>query len=178
MPAVSLPDPCCAAVPHKAVIHTGDKLCPGAVEQTEFPVTADNRAAIQQRCGPGKDPRLVGVAVGPVHAVVAEGSHFVARCIQIHPFAVPLCGGQRRVKKEICCTVNKSVRSCGVSVSINILLAANVVEPAVPLGLQRTVPDRHKAVGAAAEQQHVRISRCSQLTRAKGAVVDMQSVIL
>ena len=178
MPAVSLPDPCRAAVPHKAVIHTGDQLRPGAVEQAKFPVTADNCAAIQQRCGPGKDPRLVGAAVGPVHAIVAGGGYFVARCIQIYPFAVPLCGGQRRVKKEICRTVNKFVRSFAVAVSINILLAANVVEPAVPLGLQLTVPDRHKAVGAAAEQQHVRIGRCPQLTRAKGAVVDMQSVIL
>ena len=178
MPAVSLPDPCRAAVPDKAVIHTGDKLRPGAVEQTEFPVTADNRAAIQKRCSPGKDPRFIGVAVGPVHAVVAGDGHFVARCIQIHPFAVPLCGGQRRVKKEICRTVNKFVRSFAVAVSINILLAANVVEPAVALGHQFTVPDRHKAVDAAAEQQHIRIGRRSQLARAKGTAVDMQSVIL
>ena len=102
----------------------------------------------------------------------------MACCIQIYPFAVPLCGGQRRVKKEIRRTVNKSVRSLAVSASIDILLTADVVEPAVALGHQFTVPDRHKAVDAAAEQQHIRIGRCPQFTRAKGAAVDMQSVIL
>ena len=93
MPAVAQPDPGRAAVPHKAVIHAGDKFCSRGIQQTELSVPAHRRIAVQQRGGAAIDQGFLCVIVWGIDAVIAGFCYLAPGSVQIYPFAVALGGG-------------------------------------------------------------------------------------
>ena len=178
MPAVGQLDPCRAAVPRKAAVDAGNKLCAGAVQQAELSVPADDCIAAQQRRGAGKDQRLVCIVVGPVYAVVAGGGHFMARCVQIHPFALALGGGQRRVKEAVSRGVYKIVGCIAVPAAIHVQPVADEVVPFVAFVRGGAALRGHKAVGAAAEQPQDVVGERNELARPHAAAVQVGFIVL
>ena len=122
--------------------------------------------------------RLVCIVVGPVYAVVAGGGHFMARCVQIHPFALALGGGQRRVKEAVSRGVYKIVGCTAVPAAIHVQPVADEVVPFVTFVRGGAALRGHKAVGAAAEQPQDVVGERNELARPHAAAVQVGFIVL
>ena len=166
MPSVVQLDTGGAAVPDKAIIRAGDIFCPCAIQQAEFSAAAHGGIAVQQRCGTPEKEGAIPRSVGIIHTIVTNRRHFLAHRAQVHPLAVPLCGGKRGIKKVVGKSVVVDVCRTAIAAAVNVLSITDNTDVVVALVFRYASLDRHIAVHPAAVQQHVFVCRRGQFSRA------------
>ena len=102
----------------------------------------------------------------------------MARCVQIHPFALALGGGQRRVKEAVSRGVYKIVGCTAVPAAIHVQPVADEVVPFVAFVRGGAALRGHKAVGAAAEQPQDVVGERNELARPHAAAVQVGFIVL
>ena len=102
----------------------------------------------------------------------------MARRVQIHPFAVALGGGQRRVKEAVRGGIVEIIRSRAVFAAVNILVTAVKFDPAFAFLQYGAVPRGHKSIGAAAEQPQDVVGERNELARPHAAAVQVGFIVL
>ena len=102
----------------------------------------------------------------------------MARRVQIHPFAVALGGGQRRVKEAVRGGIVEIIRSRAVFAAVNILVTAVKFDPAFAFLQYGAVPRGHKSIGAAAEQPQDVVGERNELARSHAAAVQVGFIVL
>ena len=102
----------------------------------------------------------------------------MARCVQIHPFALALGGGQRRVKEAVSRGVYKIVGCIAVPAAIHVQPVTDEVVPFVAFVRGGAALRGHKAVGAAAEQPQDVVGERNELARPHATAVQVGFIVL